>query len=327
VRYWWVNQNQTYRQEVGGSYLWSPKLKANGTRNPYYESMREVSPGDLVFSLADTRIRAFGIARSHAYEAPKPLEFGAIGRNWEAIGWRVDVGFHELTTVLRPADWMELLRPLLPKKYSPLLPDGRGSQSIYLTELPRALALELADLVGSEVAGIARAETIAEPEPFASNPELVLWEEHLRHNIETDATLMPTEKEAIVLARRGQGLFRTRVQQIESHCRITGVDRPEHLRASHCKPWRDSTNDERLSGENGLLLTPSIDHLFDRGFISFHGDGRLLVSPVAHTASLARMGIPTGRDIDVGGFTQGQNRFLEFHRDQVFLHSRASAAS
>jgi len=50
------------------------------------------------------------------------------------------------------------------------------------------------------------------------------------------------------------------------------VDRPEHLRASHCKPWCDcESNEERLNGENGLLLTPSIDHLFDRGFISFEG--------------------------------------------------------
>jgi putative restriction endonuclease len=50
MRYWWVNQNQTYRHEIGGGYLWSPKRNANGARNPFYESMREVAPGDLVFS-------------------------------------------------------------------------------------------------------------------------------------------------------------------------------------------------------------------------------------------------------------------------------------
>ena len=48
MRYWWVNQNQTFRQEIAGGYLWSPKRNANGARNPFYESMREVSPGDLV---------------------------------------------------------------------------------------------------------------------------------------------------------------------------------------------------------------------------------------------------------------------------------------
>lgn len=326
MRYWWVNQNQTYRQEVTGGYLWSPKRRADGRSNPFYEFMREVAPGDLVFSFADTRIRAFGIARSCAYEAPKPPEFGTTGRNWERIGWRVDVGFHEIPTVLRPIEWMDLLGPLLPTKYSPLLPNGHGSQSIYLTELPRALAFALAELVGTEVAAVARAETIAEQEPVSTNPELVLWEEHLRRGIEADAALTTTEKETIVLARRGQGLFRQRVQEIEFRCRVTGVDRPEHLRASHCKPWRDATNEERLSGDNGLLLTPSIDHLFDRGFIAFRDDGRLLVSPVAHRPSLARMGVPVDRDCDVGRFHPGQLPFLEFHRDQVFLQSRVRSS-
>jgi len=50
MRYWWVNQNQTYSHEVSGGYLWSPKRKSNGARNPFYESMREVSPGDFIFS-------------------------------------------------------------------------------------------------------------------------------------------------------------------------------------------------------------------------------------------------------------------------------------
>jgi putative restriction endonuclease len=60
MRYWWVNQNQTYRREVQGGYLWSPKHNANGARNPFYESMREVAPGDLIFSFMDTRILELG---------------------------------------------------------------------------------------------------------------------------------------------------------------------------------------------------------------------------------------------------------------------------
>lgn len=51
MRYWWVNQKKTYRHEVPGGYLWSPKRKSNEHTNPFYEYMREVAPGDLVFSL------------------------------------------------------------------------------------------------------------------------------------------------------------------------------------------------------------------------------------------------------------------------------------
>jgi hypothetical protein len=88
MRYWWVNQNQTYKHELGGGYLWSPKRNANGARNPFYESMREVSPGDLVFSFVDTHLVAIGIAESYCYESPKPTEFGEarpqLGGDWMA---------------------------------------------------------------------------------------------------------------------------------------------------------------------------------------------------------------------------------------------------
>jgi putative restriction endonuclease len=108
VRYSWVNQNQTYRHEVEGGYLWSPKRSASGARNPFYESMREVSPGDLIFSFMDTRIQAVGIAESYCWESPKPLEFGTAGQNWENIGWKVKVAFTALATKIRPKDHIDI---------------------------------------------------------------------------------------------------------------------------------------------------------------------------------------------------------------------------
>ncbi len=320
MRYWWVNQNQTFRHELAGGYLWSPKRKSDGRIQPYYEFMREVAPGDLIFSFVDTYIKAFSIALSPAYEAPKPIAFESAGRYWNNVGWRVDVRYSVVATALRPADWMQLLGPLLPRRYSPLQANGKGLQSIYLTELSEPLALALADLLGNVVAALARSSTVADQEIAVPSSESVLWEDYLRKTIDSDPTLDETSREALIVARRGQGLFRERVQRIEWRCRVTGVDRPEHLRASHCKPWRDSSNDERLSGENGLLLTPSIDHLFDRGFISFEGTGRLLVSPVAHEASLRRMGVP--QELNTGPFAPGQRSFLEYHRDEVFLRAR-----
>jgi len=75
-------------------------------------------------------------------------------------------------------------------------------------------------------------------------------------------------------------------------------------------------------GENGLLLTPSIDHLFDRGFITFEDSGRLVLSPVADLTSLKRMGVPTQEPLNVGNFTEGQRHFLDYHRSSVFLAAR-----
>jgi putative restriction endonuclease len=303
---------------VEGGYLWSPKRSASGARNPFYESMREVSPGDLIFSFMDTRIQAVGIAESYCWESPKPLEFGTAGQNWENIGWKVKVAFTALATKIRPKDHIDILRPLLPERCSPLQPNGNGLQSVYLTEIPVSLAEVLIGLIGAELEPLALAAKSTKP---IVADDLDLWERGIEREVATDKPLPETDRLAIIRARRGQGLFKDRVSQIESRCRITGVQNPVHLVASHCKPWRDSTNEERLNGEDGLLLTPSIDHLFDRGFIGFENNGRLIISPVAHRPSLERMGIDTDTPVNVGSFTNGQRAFLDFHRNAVLLQA------
>jgi hypothetical protein len=85
MRYWWVNQNQTYHAEVRGNFMWSPKTKIDGARNQSYDNMRRVSPGDIVFSFCDTRIKAVGVATADAQTAPKP-DFGNAGLNWAKEG-------------------------------------------------------------------------------------------------------------------------------------------------------------------------------------------------------------------------------------------------
>ncbi len=324
MRFWWVNQNQTFRQELAGGYLWSPKRNANGARNPFYEAMREVAPGDIVFSFVDTRIKAVGAASSYCYECPKPVEFGQVGWNWEKVGWRAEVAWTHLSHQIRPKDHIALLLPFLPGKYSPLRASGDGLQHVYLTEVPSPLADALGVLIGPEYTAALSAVQGKDHSQLMTQESVGVdeWEEHLQQTILDRAELPETTRLQLVRARRGQGLYRKRVATIETVCRITGVNHPAHLIASHCKPWRDANDDERLDGENGLLLTPSIDHLFDRGFIAFEDDGSLLISPVAHRPSLARLGVEVERGTNVGGFSSGQKRYLDFHRTSVFLQRR-----
>jgi len=180
----------------------------------------------------------------------------------------------------------------------------------------------LIDLIGAEARAILGRRVAAETPTVAPAVGLEQWEEHellvVRENISIEATT----REALVLARRGQGLFKSKVALIEKVCRITKVDRMEHLIASHCKPWRDSSNEERLDGENGLLLTPNADHLFDRGFIGFEDNGDVLISPVVHKESLRKLGIDPDRPTNVGKFTRGQQHYLDFHRNCVLLRSK-----
>src|SRR5260370_37976799 len=200
------------------------------------------------------------------------------------MGWRVNVSFVSLLNKIRPKDHMDVLKSVLPQRYSPLQANGNGIQSIYLTELSLSFAEVLSGLIGNEVRPLLAGTSVdsaVEDGRIVTGDDLDVWERRLEEQVETDVSVTETDREAIVRARVGQGLFKQRVMQIETSCRITGVDNLTHLVASHCKPWRDSTNEERLDGENGLLLTPSIDHLFDRGFIRFDYSVALIISTVA----------------------------------------------
>ena len=129
-----------------------------------------------------------------------------------------------------------------------------------------------------------------------------------------------TEREQAGRARRGQGLFRARVDLLEPACRVTGVRDRAHLRASHIKPWRVATNTERLDGNNGLLLAPHIDHLFDRGYLSFADDGALLVSPLLSAEVVRAWGIDSALRRPI---RDKQLPYLAYHRSHVFRNAPA----
>lgn len=125
-----------------------------------------------------------------------------------------------------------------------------------------------------------------------------------------------TDREAIIRARVGQGRFREDLQVLDPSCRVTGVTDPELLRASHIKPWSVSDNRERLDPNNGLLLAPHVDVLFDRGLLSFESDGTVLVSAKLDRAVLEAWGLGAVRKVKA--FSAAQGKYLKYHRAVVF---------
>ena len=126
----------------------------------------------------------------------------------------------------------------------------------------------------------------------------------------------PVERHQLVKSRRGQGVFRDNVESREPRCRVTGVSNPRYLRASHIKPWRKSSDIEKIDGNNGLMLAPHVDFLFDKGLISFEDDGTLLVSSEIEHGALLSWGI--SENLNVGPFSTEQAVFLKFHRENEF---------
>ena len=322
MRTWWVNHKQTASQEILGGFLWSPKFKNNGHRNQFYENMRKTRPGDFVVSYANGEIRYLGIVTGLPRTAPRPADFGRVGENWSNDGWHVRVSWSELQTRIQPKEHFDRIRPLLPEKYSPLhTATGNGSQHAYLSRIDYPLFDELMKLGMVHPADLARqTATIDEEKVFEEDEERIdETEKQIQADIEADTTLDQTMKQAIIQARRGQGIFRRRVKQIEPRCRVTGLKDGRLLIASHIKPWRDcETTEERLDGLNGLLLAPHIDRLFDKGLISFERNGRLMLSDTVDSETVESLGLSPMLAEGIGAFSEAQEVYLAFHRDNVF---------
>jgi putative restriction endonuclease len=204
--------------------------------------------------------------------------------------------------------------------HAPLRLSGDGLQHIYLTSISQTLAEVLIGLAGSDaqvfLGAFLRDRDEAPVERQLTGQQE--WEDlEQRRIIESDFDA--TTRTALIKARIGQGLFKERVSLLERACRLTQVTNPTHLVGSHIKPWRESTNEERLCGANGLLLTPTADHLFDRGFISFDDNGEVLIAKVADPASLKRMGLDPNSPPPARSFHTDQKYFLDFHRREIFL--------
>ena len=307
VQCWWVNHKQTYKAELEGGYIWSPKENQNGARNQTYINLTLVRPGDVVVSYAGAEIRAIGVATGAHQEKPKPKAFGLVGQNWSETGWLVPVEWSVLSKAVSPKAHLARIVDLLPGKNSPLQRTGNGNQSCYLASISSDLGSLILSLI--QVADSAVVDRVKELEDQLKADEV-------EHAIEEDETLPPTEREQLVRSRVGQGAFRLHVMAVEKACRLTGVADDRFLIASHIKPWRDCNNAERLDGDNGLMLAPHVDKLFDRGWISFADNADLLIAADTPLAVMNYWGFSAG--INVGAFSAKQRAYLQYHREVIF---------
>lgn len=289
--------------------------EANGAKSRFYENMRLASPGDLVLSYAEGHVGRIGVVADFAISAPKPEEFGSTGAYWSAVGWLLPVQWLDIPLAVRPKDLLARLAPLLPTTHSPIQPvTGNGNQKAYLAEVDRALI----DLI-LEAARLPFADVLVAPNRTVSDFAVTL-DDLVERSILEDASLDRTVREQLTRARRGQGLFRKRVLDIEPVCRITGIEKPNLLIASHIKPWRAcGTAAERLDGHNGLMLAPHADFLFDRGLIGFEDDGRPLFSSQLQDTDAAKLGLHTIQRPPPRPFRNESRGYFQHHRRTVYI--------
>lgn len=308
MAYWWVNQNKTWQHEIYGEYLWAPQTKNDGKKNPYYEFMTVLEPGDIVFSYIRPQLTYAGIVRAKAITDRKP-DFGAPGNAWGDIGWSVEMHYVELPRRITPKDYLEEYRLFKPPKYGPLTKTGTViSQYLFpLTDPLGELYIQQSQVDLSKL------------QKKHADEESINTLLNEAQEIISRTDLSVTERNILSRARVGQGFFKLAVSRHEPKCRLTGLDESRHLVASHMKPWSESSNAERLDGYNGLLLSPHVDHLFDRGYITFAKTGKIIPSNELSTA------VPKLWHLDLNQsgtpFKKNQIKYLEYHQDVIFRGS------
>ena len=123
------------------------------------------------------------------------------------------------------------------------------------------------------------------------------------------------EKLAYVKARVNQGIFRDKLLKRYDECCMCKVSNPQLLVASHIKPWAACEPKEKLDEDNGFLLCPNHDALFDKGYITFDDYGYVIVSTELKIADKECMNL---EDANLLCLTDGNKKYLKYHRENIF---------
>lgn len=107
-----------------------------------------------------------------------------------------------------------------------------------------------------------------------------------------DNTNAGTDIEKLVKTRISQGSFRRLLFLKHHHCNLCNISTTSVLRASHIKEWANSSREERVDANNGLLLCANHDALFDRHLISFEPNtGNICISASLDTIQRSALNI------------------------------------
>ena len=118
--------------------------------------------------------------------------------------------------------------------------------------------------------------------------------------------------------REGQDEYRKKLLEECPFCPITMINEESLLIASHIKPWAVSTLQEKTDPNNGFILSPLYDKLFDRGFITFSDEKRVFISNWLSRQVKERIGIKENQFFQFLPMNPIRAKYLEYHRTTVF---------
>ncbi|AWE06173.1 HNH endonuclease [Lysinibacillus sp. 2017] len=299
MNFYIVMQGKTYDEAKNKQVVWCSILDSSGQTPHSWERMKEVKKGDAIFHCVKGEIVAFSIAQEDCQQGIDPLTgSGQVGHLFKSI-------YEELIFPLNIKVHFDEVQPLLPTKYSPFQQNGDGNQG-FLYPCNEMLAIKLLEL-------------ISDANIYEENEEQLEFAMGLIAQKERNTlapVLIETEAKAKVKIRKGQQKFHKQLAPLwDHHCALCGIDLPELLRASHSKPWKDSTDEERLNPYNGILLCSNHDAMYDKGYIAFDGTGKIHISPEIEKIDYVKYGIHDKMRV---ARVEENKSYFKWHKRNVF---------
>ncbi|WP_142829978.1 HNH endonuclease [Planococcus soli] len=262
-----VMQGETYQEERNAGVLWTPQIDKSGMVPHSWNRMQELKKGDIVFHYVKGYFVAISRVRKDCTKGSKPKNLDE-GPKESEDAYIAYTDYRELENPLSVKEYFRDIQPLLPVKYAAFQEDASGNSG-YLYPCNEELAMRVLELISSlniftlEVEQLELAmEVIKKTE---HNPLLGLIAE--------------AELEIKTKMRRGKEQFRDSLLPLwNGECPLCGIAIDDVLKASHAKPWKDSSDRERLDPFNGILLCANHAALYSAGLIAFTGGGRLHIS-------------------------------------------------
>ncbi|KAA0944224.1 HNH endonuclease [Sporosarcina sp. ANT_H38] len=299
-----VMQGQTYHEEKELGIIWSLQQDSTGKERHSRLRMIEVNEGDRIFHYVKGNIVAISVAKTGCQIASKPSTMqNHDGR--DDNGYLVELEYHELEIPVNVRSEFDVILPLLPIKYSPFQIDANGNQG-YLYPCNEELSIKLLELIGDLNIYQVDEEQL----------ELAIGTVLQTERNTFVPMIAETESELKTKIRLGKQKFREGLLPLwDNKCVLCEIELPALLRASYSKPWKDSTDFERVDHYNGVLLCCNHDALYENGFIAFDGQGRLHISSQIPEKDYDKYSIHSKMKIDR---TEENKPYFKWHKRNLF---------
>lgn len=262
-----VMQGQTYLEEKELGMIWARKQGSGGNLPHFWQRVKEVKEGDRILHYVKGNIVAISVAKTGCQTAPRPSSKQNHNERDEH-GYLVELDYHELEVPVNIRSKFDAILPHLPIKYSPFQEDGNGNQG-YLYPCNEELCIKLLEL-------------ISDSNIYQVDEEQLEFAISTVRQTERNSfipMLTATETEVKTKIRLGKQKFRRALVPLWAQkCALCEIELPDLIRASYSKPWKDSTDLERVDPYNGVLLCCNHYALYTKGLIAFDGQGRLHIS-------------------------------------------------